>query len=162
MSTSPAHIRSAAVRDALEAAGIEHELIEHEPTFRADDEARAVDEPLDVVAKIVVLRDGDARILALVSAFDRIDLHRVRETLGAGHSLRLATEEEIAADFPEFEVGAVSPIGHLTAVELVDSHLLEPERIVCPAGDHTHAVRLAPADLVKATGARVARISVDD
>jgi prolyl-tRNA editing enzyme YbaK/EbsC (Cys-tRNA(Pro) deacylase) len=48
-------------------------------------------------------------VIAAGSASARLDLRKVRELLGATRNLRLATEDEIARDFPTLEVGAVPP-----------------------------------------------------
>jgi prolyl-tRNA editing enzyme YbaK/EbsC (Cys-tRNA(Pro) deacylase) len=84
-------------------------------------------------------------VIAAGSASARLDLRKVRELLGATRNLRLATEDEIARDFPTLEVGAVPPFRPwVPAAEVIDSALLEKERILCPAGDHRHSLPRAP------------------
>ena len=46
-------------------------------------------------------------MLAVIPASQRLDLHKVRELLGASGALQLATEAQMAEDFPTLEVGAV-------------------------------------------------------
>jgi Ala-tRNA(Pro) deacylase len=101
----------AAVTEHLDAAGVSYEVVEHEPTMSATAEAATTHRPAHEVAKTVILQDGDSYVLAVVPASERIDLHKVRELLGASKSLRLATEAEIAGDFPALEVGATPPFG---------------------------------------------------
>jgi hypothetical protein len=61
-----------------------------------------------------------------VPASERLDLHKLRDLLGASKSLRLGTEAQIARDFPMLEVCAVPPIGPmLPRAEVVDRRLLE-------------------------------------
>jgi len=65
----------------------------------------------------------------------------------ASRHLRLASEDEIAHEFPGFDVGAVPPFGPLVpAAEVIDRRLLAHRRILCPAGDHHHSVLLAPRE----------------
>ena len=86
--------------------------------------------------------------MAVIPASHRLDLHRVRELLGATSHLRLATEAELAHDFPMFDVGAMPPLGAMMPMpEVIDVHLLYHERIVCAGGDHRHALRIDPRDL---------------
>ena len=157
--SSPAPTRFEAMAEFLEGERIEHELVEHEPTMSAAAEARATHHPPDQVAKTVVLHDGRAYVIAAIPASERLDLHKLRELLGATRHLRLASEEEIGRDFPSLEVGAVPPFGPVVpAAEVIDRALLEQQRILCPAGDHRHSVLVDPRDVVRITAATPADI----
>jgi prolyl-tRNA editing enzyme YbaK/EbsC (Cys-tRNA(Pro) deacylase) len=148
-----------AIIEFLEGASVTFELLEHEPVMSASAEARIAQHPLETVAKTIVLHDGSAYVIAAVSAADRLDVHKLRELLGASRQLRLATEDEIAREFPSLEVGAVPPFGPMVpAVEVIDSALAAQHQILCPAGDHRHSVLVDPSDVVRVTSARVAEI----
>jgi Ala-tRNA(Pro) deacylase len=135
----------------LDEYGVDYELVEHPEAFTALDEARAAGAPAQQAAKTVLLRDGDDYRIALIPALRRLDVDRAASLLGATKHLRLATEAEMANDFPGLEVGAIPPLGPLLqAPEVVDSRLLERERILCSAGDHRHLLALDPNDLVRA------------
>ena len=93
---------------------------------------------------------------------ERVDLHKLRELLGATRALRLAGEAEIAREFPTVEVGALPPFGPMVpAAEFIDRGLLEPRRILCAAGDHRHSVLVDPRDVVRITAATTAYICQD-
>jgi len=142
----------------LEELGIGYELIEHERALTAAAEARAAgQEPANAV-KCVLLRSLDGYELVVLQASDRLDLGKVSEQLGEGRSdLRLATEEEMDADFPQFELGALPPLGEmLPAPEIVDRKVLEHDRVLCNAGDHTHSVLIDPQEIIRASRAEVA------
>jgi Ala-tRNA(Pro) deacylase len=125
-------------------------------------EARVTEHVPDQVAKTVVLHDGSAYVIAVIPASDRLDLHKLRELLGATRQLRLASEDEIARDFPSLEVGAVPPFGPMVpAAEVIDRALLEQQRILCPAGDHRHSVLIDPRDVVRISAATPADICQD-
>jgi len=161
-SASPATTRSQAIIEFLDGEGINYQLIEHEPTMSAAAEARASHHPPDQVAKTVVLHDGSAYVIAAIPASERLDLHKLRELLGATYQLRLASEDEIARDFPTLEVGAVPPFGPMVpAAEVIDRSLLDQQQILCPAGDHRHSVLVDPRDVVRITAAKIADISQD-
>jgi Ala-tRNA(Pro) deacylase len=148
----------AVVTEFLERHGVPYEVVEHERTQTAAAEARAAGMPPAGVAKTVVLRDQEGVRLAVIPASHRLDLHKVKRELGS-KGLRLVTEQEMAAEFAGFEVGAVPPFGPMFhALELVDERLLDHDRILCGGGDHEHGVLVDPHDLVKAGDARVADI----
>jgi Ala-tRNA(Pro) deacylase len=148
----------AVVTEFLERHGVPYEVVEHERTDTAAAEARAAGMPPADVAKTVVLRDQEGVRLAVIPASHRLDLHKVKRELGS-KGLRLVTEQEMAEEFADFEVGAVPPFGPMFhALELVDERLLDHDRILCGGGDHEHGVLVDPHDLVKAGEARVADI----
>ena len=148
----------AVVTEFLERHGVPYEVVEHERTQTAAAEARAAGMPPADVAKTVVLRDQEGVRLAVIPASHRLDLHKVKRELGS-KGLRLVTEQEMADEFGDFEVGAVPPFGPLFhALELVDERLLDHDRILCGGGDHEHGVLVDPHDVVRAGQARVADI----
>ena len=148
----------AVVTEFLERHGVPYEVVEHERTQTAAAEARAADMTPADVAKTVVLRDQEGVRLAVIPASHRLDLHKVKRELGS-KGLRLVTEQEMAAEFADFEVGAVPPFGPMFhALELVDERLLDHDRILCGGGDHEHGVLVDPHDVVRAGQARVADI----
>jgi Ala-tRNA(Pro) deacylase len=140
ISRVPATARGDAIVDFLDVARIGYDVLDHEPAMSATAEAKATGQRSDEVAKTVVLHDGSVYVIAAIPGSHRLDLHKLRETLGATRHLRLATEEEIARDFPLPKVGAIPTFGPMVpAAEVIDQRLLEQDRILCPAGDHTHS-----------------------
>jgi Ala-tRNA(Pro) deacylase len=145
----------------LEEHEVHYEVLEHEPGFSAAAEARAAGVTPANAAKSVLLRDRGVYRLAVIPASERLALGKLRDLL-ASHDLRLATEREIASDFPAFEVGALPPLGPMLSMpEVVDARVLDHERVLCNAGDHRHSVLLDPHELVRATQAGVADICED-
>lgn len=146
----------------LEQQGVAHEVVEHPTRYSAAADARAAGLEPDDAAKTILLRDDDGYRLAVIPASQRLDLHKLRELLGAGSSLRLAAENEIAADFDAFEVGAVPPFGPLLpAPEVVDRRLLEHDRVLCSGGDHRHGVMIDPNEIVRIAQPQVADVCQD-
>jgi Ala-tRNA(Pro) deacylase len=154
--------RVKAIVEFLDGLGIAYELVKHEPVMSATAGARVANLPPEQVAKTVVLHDGSVYVIAAIPASERLDLQKLRELLGATRQLRLATEAEIACDFPTLEVGAVPPFGPMVpAAEVIDSALVHQGRILCPAGDYRHSVLVDPRDVVRVTAARTADICED-
>jgi prolyl-tRNA editing enzyme YbaK/EbsC (Cys-tRNA(Pro) deacylase) len=147
--------------DALDRAGIAYELLEHEPTERAEDEAAELGLSPSEVAKTIVVTAGDANHRVLLPASERIDMHKLRDLLDVGKDLHLLSEESLRSDYPEFELGAVPPLGGREDGVVVDRRLAELEQLVFEAGSHSRSVRVVAAELVSATGARVADVCAD-
>jgi Ala-tRNA(Pro) deacylase len=147
----------------LDEQGVAFEVVEHEQAFTAASEAQASGVRPDNAAKSVLLHDGNGYRLAVIPASERIDLGKVCDLLDLPRAeLRLATEDEMAAEFPDLELGAIPPLGEmLPAPEILDRRVLEHGRILCNGGDHTHSVLLDPQDIVRISGAHVADVVAD-
>jgi len=150
-----------ALTAALDSRGVEYELLEHERTERAADEATALGLRSDEVAKTIVVSTKGGNVRVVVPAAERIDMHKLREFLAAGKELHLLTEEALEAGYPGFELGAVPPLGGPDDPVIVDRRVAELDRVVFEAGTHDSSVRVAAADLVSVTGARVADVCAD-
>jgi Ala-tRNA(Pro) deacylase len=149
---------------ALDDAGAKYELLHHEHTDRATAEAIALGVSPDEVAKTLIVATSAGHVRALVPASRRIDMRKLADALGEGRKqLHLCTEEEMRRDYPEFELGAVPPLGGASDdAVVVDSGLAALESIVFEAGSHDDSVRIDTADLIRLTGAQVADIARDD
>jgi Ala-tRNA(Pro) deacylase len=156
-------VATADVRHVLDEAGVDYELLTHAHTETATAEAEALGLAPGDVAKTLVLRTPDGYLRAVLPASERLDLRKLRELLGAGkHKLHLATEDDLRRDFPEFELGAVPPVGGGRRDPVViDSRLAGPESLVLEAGSHEESIRIAAGDLVRVGGAQLADICED-
>jgi Ala-tRNA(Pro) deacylase len=133
--------------------GLDHAVVEHHQTYTAGAEGRIAAVPPAHVAKTVMFRDDDGYVMAVVPASELVDRHKVRRLMSR-RELRLATEEELAADFPAFEVGALPPFGELfDCPEVIDVRLLSASRVLCNGGDHRHSVVVNAHELWYASGA---------
>jgi len=133
------------VRRHLTERGIAFELTEHREAFTAQEMAGALHVPGARVAKAVMLLADTGLVMAVLAAPDRVDLARAREALGGGE-VRLATEAEFAAAFPDCQLGAAPPFGGLYGVPTyLDRGLLGTQDIVFAAGSHRHSMRLSLA-----------------
>ena len=148
---------------ALDAAGVSYELLPHPHTETALAEAEALGIAPDDVAKTLVVKVPGGYTRVVLPASARLDLHKLREIHGGGrHKVQLASEEDLRRDYPEFELGAVPPIGGgRKDPVVVDPKVAEQETVVIEAGSHDESVRLAAADLVQVAGAAVTDISKD-
>jgi Ala-tRNA(Pro) deacylase len=146
----------------LDEAGISYELLPHTHTETALAEAEALGLPPDEVAKTLVVKTAEGYVRAVLPAAARIDLGKLRALVGGSKKkLHLASEDELAREYREFELGAVPPFGGAHDRVVVDRRVAERESVVVEAGTHDESVRLATADLLGLTKAEVADIAED-
>jgi Ala-tRNA(Pro) deacylase len=148
---------------ALEAEGVEYELLPHSHTESALAEAEALGVDPNDVAKTLVVETPDGYTRAVLPASERLDLHKLRDLLGTGKKkVHLASEEALARDYPEFELGAVPPLGGSRRDPVViDRRIAERESVVLEAGSHDESIRIPREALMRLTDAQVADISQD-
>ena len=139
----------------LERLGIEYELLDHEPTDRAVDEAESLGMRPHEIAKTIVVTTGAENLRVLVPASERVDMHKLRDLLSAGKELHLLTEEALGSEYPDFDLGAVPPLGGSHDGVIVDRRLAALEDVVFEAGAHDRSARVKAADFVALAGARV-------
>ena len=152
----------ARLKSYLRDHGVSFDVVEHAHSASSVVEARAAHRPAEQTAKTLVLRTADGYRFAVISASDRLGLHKAAAALGVHrHELRFATEADIAADFPAYEVGTIPPIGPDTPAEVIDPRLLDYGQVLCLAGDHEHSLLVDPVDIVRVTGARTAGLRQD-
>lgn len=152
------HAPTDPLTDVLREHHIYFEVIPHTRTESASAEAKAIGVDPSHVAKTLVLETEAGFVRAVLPAYERIDLRKVRAALGRREA-RLASEQVLAGAYPEFELGAVPPIGGPeNDLVIVDEHLRKEETVVFEAGTHEHSVRVRTADLLSVTGAVVADI----
>jgi Ala-tRNA(Pro) deacylase len=143
----------------LEHHGVAYKLFEHEERFSAAGEALATGIKPQNAAKGILLRDHDGYRLAVIPASERLDLKKLHDLLEPSSELRFASEQEMDADFPDFEVGALPPIGFLVGLpEVLDGRLFDHRRVLCNAGDHRHSMLVDPRDIADLGDARIGDI----
>ena len=153
-------IAAKAFLDALDASHIRYDLIPHEHTETAVDEAEAVGVLPGQVAKTIILTTREGFVRAVVPGSRRLDLDKVGDLLDVPR-VALASEHELEDAYPGFELGAVPPFGGPPDVVLLDGRLCSLETVVIEAGTHDESVRLRTKDLVRLTGALLGDICDD-
>ena len=135
------------VTEHLEQRGAAFEVLPHRQAYTSIDEARALGVDADEVLKTLAVRTGPGYVLVVIPAARRLDLQLVREALGDNHA-RLATEEELARDFADYELGALPPLGALVGANVfVDPEVLGHDTVVFAAGTQTESVKMSTQEL---------------
>jgi Cys-tRNA(Pro)/Cys-tRNA(Cys) deacylase len=142
---------------AARRAGIAFELheYEHDPaaeSYGLEAAERLGVEPERVFKTLVVAQDG-ALSVAIVPVAAQLDLR--------AHGKRAALAERADAERATgYVLGGISPLGQRRRLPAVlDESALAFETVCVSAGRRGLELELAPADLVRLTGARVARIA---
>lgn len=123
------------------------EVLVHRRVFSSSQEAQALGVDADAVVKTVMLATSNGYCLAVIPASRRLDLHRVREVLGDAGT-RLASEAELLAAFPRYELGALPPLDDLLGIPVViDPRALRHDTVIFAGGVETESIKARAADL---------------
>jgi Ala-tRNA(Pro) deacylase len=140
------------VTEHLEQQGAAFEVLAHRQAYTSIDEARTLGVDADEVLKTLAVRTGPGYVLAVIPAARRLDLRLVREAVGDAHA-RLASEEELRHDFPDYQLGALPPLGALVGANLyVDPESLGHDTVVFAAGTQTESVKMRTQELFEEGG----------
>ena len=130
----------------LDAAKVRYTVARHPVAYTAQEIAAAQHVPGRQLAKSVLVTTDRGPVLAVLPAVQLIDLKKLKALLGA-KTLTIAKEADIKQQFPDVEVGAMSPFGQLDGVPVVlDRQLGEAEEIVFNGGSHTDTVKMRYRD----------------
>ncbi len=155
------HGASVEIMRSLREQKIDFEPRRHPRTRTAKDEARVLHAEPEHVGKTLVLNAAEEWVRVVIPASERLSLSRVRDAIGIDE-LEFATEEELAAVYPAFELGAVPPFGGPEGDRVViDRRVADLESVIVEAGSHSDSLLLATADLVRITNATVADVIAD-
>ena len=114
----------------------------------------------DRVYKTLVASVDDRLVLAVVPVTRDLDLKRLADACG-GRRAELA-DPEVAARATGYVIGGISPLGSRRALPVIlDARSSEHATILVSAGRRGLQIELAPADLVRLTGAIAAHIGRD-
>jgi len=138
------------IDDFLHSSRMPFSLLTHRPAFTAQQDAAAVHVSGRDWAKVVVCVVDGTAVEAVVSACQTVNLARLLDLAG-GSTIRVASERELTEYFPDCEVGAMPPLGHLYGIPVyVDVELALESSIVFDGGTHTDAIRMRWADFAAA------------
>jgi Ala-tRNA(Pro) deacylase len=124
-----------------------YRFVTHGARSSARDVADAAKVPARQFAKVVVFRDAaGVYVMVVVPSTTRVRLDSVERTTGRP-GLRLATEDELQALFPDCDVGAMPPFGGLYGLPVyVDACFREQPEFFFRGGAHDEVVGMLFAD----------------
>jgi Ala-tRNA(Pro) deacylase len=149
------------VETYLERRNVRFEVTPHAGVFTARSQARALGLPSADVLKAVLLRMDSDYAMCVIPASRRLDLNLVRR-LTPDHLVRLATEDEIIARFPESELGALPPLpGFLGIRAFVDPLVFDHATVAFADGRQTESMIADPKGLFWGEDVTIGPISQD-
>lgn len=147
------HANAAQVVAAAEAEGLTIEVVEYpDGTRTAAEAAAAVGCEVGRIVKSLVFTVDGRPVVALVAGDARLD----ESLLAAAAGGRVGrADADIVRDATGYPIGGVPPFGHASALPtFVDESLLAHETVWAAAGTPRHVFEVAPAELVRLSGAR--------
>ena len=130
----------------LDSQQINYTLINHSPTYTAQETAQSAHIPGREVAKTVVVLIDNVPAMVIEPATSQVNLGKLKQLTGA-NTVSLADERDFDELFPDCERGAMSPFGNLREMQVyVDQSLTQDEQIAFNADSHTEMIKLAYRD----------------
>lgn len=137
------------LKEFLNSRGVKYVSIQHSPAFTAPEVAASAHVAGRDFAKTVIVKIDGVLSMIVLPANRRLVLTDLREMLEC-EKVKLATEEEFKAAFPDCEVGAMPPFGNLYGLPVyVAARLAEEPQIAFNACTHTELLEMAYADFAE-------------
>ena|SRR5713101_4095566 len=145
------------VQAALSAAGVAARIEEFPSSTRtAQEAAAAVGTSVGQIVKSLVFLAGGAPVLALVSGANQLDTARLAALTGTQIG---KADADAVRQATGYAIGGVPPTGFPEPIPtFIDRDLLQYDVVWAAAGTPRHVFPIAPQDLVRITGGRVAEL----
>lgn len=128
----------------LKQHNVKYKLISHPHTGSSMETAEVAHIPGDALAKGVLVKSNDAYLMVVIPSDYYVELETLHKLLE--REVEMATEAELSEQFPDCEVGAIPPLGHVYGIETIwdpTTTLGTQERVFFEAGDHQQLVRVS-------------------
>jgi Ala-tRNA(Pro) deacylase len=131
-----------------------YEAIVHAAAVTAQEQAATMHVSGRSVAKVLIVKERDGAVMAIVPAATELDLDRLKGLIGHG-DVRLASVEEIRGVVPDCPAGSIPPFGALYGLRaFIDRSLLGVPEVTMPAGDPGSAIRMRWSEFERLVDAR--------
>jgi len=135
------------VTSYLEKKAAKYEPVVHKKVYTAYDVAQTLKKDLKEIAKSLVIKADKAYILVIVPASMRIDLGKLKKSIGA-KKVSIPKENVMVKVF-KVKPGAITAFGGLHKVEtVVDKSFLKSREAFFAAGSFTDSVRMKVKDFI--------------
>jgi Ala-tRNA(Pro) deacylase len=130
------------LKQFLDSHGVKYVSVKHSPAFAATEVAESAHVNVADFAKTVIVKVNGQMAMVVLPANRKIVLGDLRDML-ATHHVELATEAEFMGRFPDCEVGAMPPFGHLYNLPVyVAANITEQQKITFNAGTHHEVITM--------------------
>jgi Ala-tRNA(Pro) deacylase len=145
--------------NCLNESKVRYEILHHPEAVTAQRIAQAEHVKGRHHAKVVMIKSGEQRLMAVLPADHQIDLEKVGKVIGKTASLD--SEKEFKSLFPDCAIGAMPPFGNLYGLPTyVDKSLAAQDYIVFEAGTHSDAIKLSYCDYEKIVKPQVEDLAI--
>ncbi|MBN1316901.1 MAG: YbaK/EbsC family protein [Anaerolineales bacterium] len=129
--------------------GVGYEVMTHPEVYTMQETAAALHVSGKQVAKVVIVKADEQKVMLVVPAPNRLNLEKVKTLLEADR-VALSKESEFSSLFSDCLPGAMPPFGHLYQMPVyVDESLAEQDVIVFRVGTHRHSMKITYADYAR-------------
>ncbi len=150
------------LEEMLQTCQVAYERQQHPGAVTAQELAAAIGVSGRSVAKVVVAKERDGYVMAVLPAACVLDLDRLKGLIGHG-DIRLATVEEVERVTGGVPAGAIPPFGALYGLRtFLDLALANQPEITMPAGDFASSLRMSTREYLRLAEARVADFAVPE
>jgi Ala-tRNA(Pro) deacylase len=156
-----AHQPADSLIEALRREHVKYELFPHRHTETAMAEAEALHADPRGVVKTLILTTPAGYVRAVLRAVDRLDVDKARFVLGE-REVELASEVDLVGAYPEFELGAIPPVGGPYDRVLIDLRVFDNTFILLEAGSHGESIQLRTGDLLSLAYVEVADLAQEN
>ncbi len=144
------------LKEFLDKEHVPYKQSRHETAYTAMEIAGAQHVPGKDFLKTVMVKADGKYVMCVLPAVQLIDFAKLKKLLNC-KNLELTSETEIAELFPEFEVGAAPPFGHLKGIPVYSDKMLENDEIVFfNGGTHNDVIQMNYKDFIKLEHPKVA------
>lgn len=150
--------------DAAAALGLAIDIVVFAQTTRtAEEAAAAVGCAVGQIVKSLVFTVGGRPVIALVSGANQLDTRKLAALYGVGRKQVERADADTVRAATGFAIGGVPPFGHAQASDVfIDQDFAQYAVIWAAAGTPNTVFAIAPDELQRATGGRVADIRVEE
>jgi Ala-tRNA(Pro) deacylase len=143
------------LRELLDGYQVKYTVISHSPAYTAQEVAESSHITGKEIAKTIIVElDGELTMVVVPASRD-IDFEYLKEETDSEHA-ELVKEDQFKDRFPDCEVGAMPPFGHLYGMKLiVDDRLSQDREIAFNAGNHRELVRMRFSDYKRVAEPRI-------
>ncbi|NUM81305.1 YbaK/EbsC family protein [bacterium] len=143
------------IKDYLDSHQVKYVVVSHSPAYTAQEVAAYTHIPGKDMIKTVMVKIDDRMTMLVLPADHNVHFNRLREVTGA-NKIELANEREFKDLFPECEVGAMPPFGHLYGLPMIiEKSLTDDAEIAFNAGTHREVIKMAYNDFAKVIKATI-------
>lgn len=145
----------------LDAAGVAYTLHEHAPSVTVKDADEHLDFPVGRIVKAIAFRvKNQGWLLVGLCGYDQVDYRKLAAAVGVGRDKINRLEPDELREALGYDVGGTAPfaLNEQTRV-MLDTHVMRHATVFCGTGRLDRTLEIAPADLVRVSGASVAPVS---